>query len=95
MQRTRGLGVLGARDRQPGGMNMTKADLFVSVDEQALETVSGGLLDILNGSLNGNNIKVLSDLSFNVKTGDIASNILNLLNEVSGCGDAACSHVAC
>ncbi len=63
---------------------MKKQIQFVSVDEQALETVSGGLLDIGNGSLNGNTIKFLSDIAVNVKVGDIASNILNVLNEVSG-----------
>jgi hypothetical protein len=58
---------------------------FVSVEESALETVSGGLLNIGNGSLNNNQISLLSDLSVNVATGDILSNILNVLNHVHGC----------
>jgi hypothetical protein len=69
---------------------------FVSVDEQALETVSGGLLNLGNGSLNGNTINVLSGLSINVGLGDIASNILNIANAIGGCGGCgpACTHTA-
>jgi hypothetical protein len=63
---------------------MKKQIQFVSVDEKALETVSGGLLDIGNHSLNGNTINLLSGIAVGVKTGDIASGILNILNEVEG-----------
>lgn len=56
--------------------------MFASVDEKALETVSGGLLDIANGSVNGNTIKLLSDICADLSFGDILSNILNIGNEV-------------
>jgi hypothetical protein len=55
---------------------------FVSVDEKALETVAGGLLDIANGSLNNNCITLLSHIGLDVVVGDVASRILNVLNEV-------------
>ena len=70
---------------------MKNAIEFVSVDESALETVSGGLLDIGNYSLNGNTINILSGLSVNLDVGDVASNILNALNHVHGCGGCGCS----
>jgi hypothetical protein len=69
---------------------MKNQNLFVSVDEKALETVSGGLADIGNGSLNGNRINVLSGLSVNVSTGDIGSQILNIANALS-CGGCCAS----
>jgi len=59
-----------------------KNEMFVSVDEKALETVSGGLLDIPNGALNGNNINVLSGICVNTAVGDVLSHILNIGNEV-------------
>ncbi|MFT3923946.1 MAG: hypothetical protein QM778_15540 [Myxococcales bacterium] len=65
---------------------MTTQIQFVSVDEQALESVSGGLADVLNGSLNGNNINVLSNVTINTGLGDVASVLLNVLNQVHGCG---------
>jgi hypothetical protein len=61
---------------------MTKQTQFVSVDEKALETVAGGLLDIGNYSLNYNTINVLSGICADVKVGDVLSNILNIANEV-------------
>jgi len=61
-----------------------KNEMFVSVDEKALETVAGGLLDILNGSLNCNNINVLSGICLNTEVGDVLSHILNIGNEF-GC----------
>ncbi len=73
---------------------MTKADLFVSVDEQALEVVAGGLLDLANGSVNGNAIKLLSDINVGVQVGNVASYLLNALNEVS-CAVGSCGHEAC
>jgi hypothetical protein len=63
---------------------MTKQIQFVSVDEMALETVSGGLLDIANYALNGNTINVASGINVGVKVGDVLSNILNIANEVHG-----------
>jgi len=60
---------------------MKKQIQFVSVDEKALESVAGGLLDILNGSLNCNTIYVLSGIELNTKVGDVASDILNIGNE--------------
>ena len=60
---------------------MKKQIQFVSVDEKALESVSGGLLDILNGSVNHNNINVLSGICVNTKVGDVLSDILNIGNE--------------
>ncbi len=62
---------------------MKTQEMFVSVDEKALETVSGGLLDILNGSLNYNTISILSDISLSATVGDILSNIGNIANELS------------
>jgi hypothetical protein len=59
-----------------------KNEMFVSVDEKALESVAGGLLDLLNGSLNCNTINVLSGIDVGVKVGDVLSNILNIANEV-------------
>jgi hypothetical protein len=58
-----------------------KNEMFVSVDEKALESVSGGLLDALNHALNGNTINVLSGLNLKAEIGDVLSNILNVLNE--------------
>jgi len=58
-----------------------KNEMFVSVDEKALETVAGGLLDIANGSLNGNTINVLSGICVNTEVGDVLSHILNIGNE--------------
>jgi hypothetical protein len=63
---------------------MKQQSVFVSVDEKALETVSGGLLDILNNSLNCNTINVASGINVGVKVGDVLSNILNIANEVEG-----------
>ncbi|MFT3927635.1 MAG: hypothetical protein QM778_34210 [Myxococcales bacterium] len=60
---------------------MKKQIQFVSVEEAALESVAGGLLDILNGSLNCNTINVLSGITLNTKVGDVASDILNIGNE--------------
>jgi putative heme degradation protein len=61
---------------------MTNQIAFVSVDEQALETVTGGLLDIANFSGNNNCINVLSGIVASVGVGDVLSNILNIANEV-------------
>jgi len=61
---------------------MTKQIQFVSVDEKALETVAGGLLDIGNGSANYNNIAALSNIQVGVLVGDVASFIGNVLNQV-------------
>ncbi|MFT3927637.1 MAG: hypothetical protein QM778_34220 [Myxococcales bacterium] len=61
---------------------MKKQEMFVSVEEMALESVAGGLLDIANGALNHNNINVLSGLSLNTCVGDVLSHILNIGNEV-------------
>lgn len=58
--------------------------MFVSVDEKALETVSGGLLDVLNYALNGNTISVGSNLQLGLVVGDVLSNIGNIANEVTG-----------
>jgi hypothetical protein len=55
---------------------------FVSVDELALETVSGGLLDVANFSGNFNSVNLLSGISVAACVGDVASNILNVLNSV-------------
>jgi len=60
---------------------MKKQIQFVSVEEAALESVAGGLLDILNGSVNGNTINLLSGITLNAKVGDVASDILNIGNE--------------
>jgi hypothetical protein len=59
-----------------------KTEMFVSVDEKALETVAGGLLDIGNYSLNGNTINVLSYDAICVKVGDVLSKIGNIANQV-------------
>jgi uncharacterized transporter YbjL len=59
-----------------------KNEMFVSVDEKALETVAGGLADILNHSLNCNVINVASGINVGVVVGDVLSNILNIANEV-------------
>jgi len=61
---------------------MKNQDMFASVDEKALETVSGGLLDLLNGALNGNTINLLSGLQLNAALGDLLSNIGNIGNEL-------------
>ncbi len=61
---------------------MKTQEMFVSVDEKALETVAGGLADLLNYSLNGNTIKLLSDWNIQACVGDVLSNILNIANEV-------------
>ena len=61
---------------------MKNQEMFVSVDEKALETVSGGLLDILNGALNGNTINLLSGIELNTAIGDVLSNIANIGNEL-------------
>jgi hypothetical protein len=61
---------------------MKNATAFVSVDEMALETVAGGLLDIANHAVNGNTINVLSGICADVKVGDVLSNILNVANEI-------------
>ena len=62
---------------------MKNQEMFVSVEEGALETVSGGgLLDIGNGSLNYNVINVLSGICVNTKVGDVLSDLLNIGNEV-------------
>jgi hypothetical protein len=53
---------------------------FVSIDEQALEGVSGGLLDLLNHALNGNDIDILSGFCINIELGDVLSNLLNIGN---------------
>jgi len=63
---------------------MKNQEMFVSVEEKALETVAGGLLDILNGSLNCNTINVLSGITANVEVGDVLSHLLNIGNEF-GC----------
>jgi len=62
---------------------MKNAIEFVSVEESELESVSGGLLDVLNGALSNNNINVLSGVSVNLGVGDVASHILNILNQVA------------
>jgi outer membrane lipoprotein SlyB len=62
---------------------MKKQIQFVSVEESALESVAGGLADILNGSLNGNTINVLSGDHIALSVGDVASGILNIANQVS------------
>jgi len=59
-----------------------KNEMFVSVDEKALESVAGGLLDILNGAVNGNCINVASFIKANTEIGDVLSHILNIGNEV-------------
>ena len=64
---------------------MKNAIEFVSVDEQALESVAGGLADIGNGSVNGNHINVLSFITANTSVGNVGSYILNVLNQVGGC----------
>ena len=61
---------------------MKNAIEFVSVEEMALETVAGGLADIANGSVNCNDINVASFLTANTAVGDVASFILNVLNQV-------------
>jgi hypothetical protein len=61
---------------------MKTQEMFVSVDEKALETVSGGLLDILNGALNGNTINLLSGINLQACVGDVLSNIGNIANEL-------------
>jgi hypothetical protein len=63
-------------------MTMKNQIKFVSVDEKALETVAGGLADVANYAVNCNDISVLSDIGAFVATGDVASYILNVLNEV-------------
>jgi hypothetical protein len=62
---------------------MKTQEMFVSVDEKALETVSGGLLDLLNKSLNGNTINILSGINLEACIGDVLSTIGNLANEVA------------
>jgi hypothetical protein len=64
---------------------MKNATQFVSVEESALESVAGGLLDIGNFSGNGNTVNVLSGIDLGVSVGDVGSNILNILNHVHGC----------
>jgi hypothetical protein len=62
---------------------MKNAIQFVSVEESALESVAGGLLDIGNGSLNANPvINVASFITANTMVGDVASFIGNVLNDV-------------
>jgi hypothetical protein len=61
---------------------MQKQIQFVSVDEQALETVAGGLLDVANYAVNFNTINVLSGICADVSVGDVLSKILNIGNEV-------------
>jgi hypothetical protein len=61
---------------------MKNATDFVSVEEMALETVAGGLLDVANYAVNGNCINVLSGISLHAVVGDVASKILNIANEI-------------
>jgi hypothetical protein len=75
------------------GIAMKNEIAFVSVDELALETVSGGLLDLANHSLNGNTINVLSNVKVDLSVGDVLSNILNIANQVGcalHCGPQGC-----
>jgi hypothetical protein len=61
---------------------MKNQSMFVSVSEENLDVVAGGLLDILNKSLNFNTINVASGIGLGVEVGDVLSNILNIANEV-------------
>jgi len=61
---------------------MKNAIEFVSVEESALESVAGGLLDLANGSVNSNCINVASFLTANAAVGDVLSYIGNILNQV-------------
>jgi hypothetical protein len=65
-----------------GEIIMRNAIEFVSVEESALETVAGGLLDVGNFSALHNCINVASGISAHTCVGDVLSVIGNVLNEV-------------
>jgi|GEM_PF-1614848 len=62
---------------------MKNAIEFVSVEESALESVAGGLLDLANGSVNGNAISLGSNIAASAVVGDVGSFLLNVLNQVT------------
>jgi hypothetical protein len=61
---------------------MKNATQFVSVEESALESVAGGLLDVANFSANHNCVNVASGIVAAVAVGDVLSYIGNIGNEI-------------